>query len=85
MGIDDQGERFEISSDPLLDTVSPYVEGFSLGDTKEVEADLRPLLENEKIFGVNLFEVGMGSLVCDYFKELIAGKGAVRETLKKYL
>lgn len=85
MGIDDQGERFEISSDPLLDTVSPYVTGFSLGDTKEVEAALRPLLENEKIFGVNLFEVGMGSLVCDYFKELIAGKGAVRETLKKYL
>ena len=46
---------------------------------------LKPVLENAKIFGVNLYEVGMAETVCSYFKELTAGVGAVRETLKKYV
>ena len=33
MAIDDAGNAFELSPDPLLDTVCPYVEGFKLGET----------------------------------------------------
>lgn len=85
MGIDDQGERFEISPDPLLETVCPYVAGFRLGEKADVEEALKPILENAQIFGLNLYEAGMSELVCRYFTELIAGKGAVRACLKKYL
>ncbi len=88
MAVDDAGNTFELSPDPLLDTVCPYVAGFKLGevgDVAEVEAALKPILENAKIFGVNLYEVDMAETVCNYFKELTAGIGAVRETLKKYL
>lgn len=85
MGIDDNGNAMEVSSDPLLDTVAPYVAGFQLGEKAEVEAALKPVLENEKIFGVNLYDVDMAKLVCSYFEELIAGPGAVRATLKKYV
>ncbi|MDO5423530.1 MAG: mannitol dehydrogenase family protein [Eubacteriales bacterium] len=84
MGLNDAGEAFELSPDPLLDTVCPYVAGFKLGEEADVETALRPVLENAKIFGVNLYEVGMAELVCQYFREMIAGTGAVRETLKKY-
>ena len=84
MAIDDNGEAFELSADPLLDTVCPMVADIKLGDT-DVEEKIRPILENAKIFGVNLYEVGMADLVCQYFKELIAGPGAVRATLKKYV
>ncbi len=85
MAADDNGMEFELSPDPLLDTVCPYVAGFRLGEQSEVESALRPVLENEKIFGVNLYEAGLADTVCGYFKELIAGTGAVREVLKKYL
>ena len=40
---------------------------------------------NEKIFGVNLHEVGLADLVCQYFEELVAGVGAIRNTLIKYV
>ena len=85
MAVNDNGEKFELSPDPLLDTVCPYVAGFELGKDADVEAALKPVLENARIFGVNLYEVGMADKVCGYFKELIAGKGAVRATLKKYV
>ena len=85
MAIDDNGNAFELSPDPLLDTVCPYVAGFKLGETADVESALKPVLENADIFGVNLYEVGMADLVCTYFTEMIAGVGAVRATLEKYV
>lgn len=85
MAVDDNGNAFELSPDPLLDTVCPYVAGFKLGEEADVEAGLKPVLENEKIFGVNLCEIGMAEKVCTYFREMIAGKGAVRAVLQKYV
>ena len=85
MAIDDEGNAFELSPDPLLDTVCPYVASIKLGDTINAEEVLKPVLEIDKIFGVNLFEVGLAPLVCQYFSEMIAGKGAVRATLEKYV
>ena len=43
------------------------------------------MLSDSKIFGVNLFDVGLASLVCKYFISMVKGKGAVRDTLKKYI
>lgn len=85
MGVNDNGEKFELSPDPLLETVCPYVAGFELGKEADVEAAIKPLLENARLFGVNLYEVGMADKVIGYFIEMIAGVGAVRETLKKYV
>ena len=84
MAIDDNGEAFELSADPLLDTVCPMVAGIKLGDT-DVEDAIKPILENAKIFGVNLYEVGLAETVIGYFREMIAGPGAVRATLEKYV
>lgn len=80
MGIDDNGENFELSPDPLLDTVCTYLDGVKLGDKVEEEL-LRPLLSDEKIFGINLYDVDMAGTVVSYFNELIAGSGAVRAVL----
>ncbi len=85
MAIDDNGEAFELSPDPMLDTVCPVVAGIKLGEECDVETILKPVLENDKIFGVNLYEAGLAGLVCQYFNELIQGAGAVRATLVKYV
>ena len=84
MGINDNGEKFELSSDPMLETLCPYVAELKFGDT-EVHESVAPILENEKIFGVNLYKVGLGGLVEQYFVEMLAGKGAILNTLTKYV
>lgn len=84
MGIDDQGEKMELSADPLLDMLCPILSSFKLGEKADTSV-LKPLLENEEIFGVNLYKVGMAEKVCGYFEEMLAGIGAVRRTLEKYV
>ena len=83
-GIDDKGEAFTLSADPMLDTVCPYVADLKFGDT-QVHEKVAPILSNEKIFGVNLYEAGLGELTEQYFVEMLAGKGAVEATLAKYV
>ncbi len=94
--VDDEGERFELSPDPMLETLKPHAEklrvllsessrGISAVDTAEAEAAVRPVLEKESIFGVNLYTVGLAEKVCGYLCEMLAGKGAVRKTLEKYV
>ncbi len=85
MGINDNGEKFELSPDPLLNTVCPVVADIKLGDDIDVSEVIKPILENKTIFGVDLYEIGMADKVCGYFNEMITGVGAVRATLKKYV
>ncbi|NLK22272.1 MAG: mannitol dehydrogenase family protein [Epulopiscium sp.] len=85
MGVDDKGEPFIISPDPMLDALSLHIEDISLGDRIDAHKVLEPILSNEKIFGVNLYKVGLGKRVEDYFTEMIAGTGAVETTLNKYI
>jgi len=85
MQIDDKGNAFELNPDLLKDTVCPIVADIKLGENIDVENKLRPLLQNEKIWGVDLYEIGMVDLVCKYFAEMIEDEGAVRRTLVKYV
>ena len=87
MAVDDNGNHFELSPDPLLETVCPYTASIRLGDGTDAaraEELLKPLLAKKEIFGVDLAEAGLADLVCQYFAEMVKGKGAVRETLEKY-
>ncbi len=84
MGINDKGENFEPSSDPLLETLRPYVSDIKFGDT-DIHSKVEPILKNADIFGSDLYKVGLGTKVEEYFKELIAGPGAVQATLDKYV
>ena len=84
MAIDDSGKPFELSPDPLLDEVTPYVNDIKFGDSVTSE-NFEGLYKNPRIFGVDLFEAGLSELVTGYFNEMIKGEGAVLETLKKYV
>ncbi len=85
LAVDDVGNPFTLSPDPLLDSLAPVMEKLSLGHTENAEEVLTPVLKNVSIFGVDLFEAGLGQRVLEYFRELATGKGAVEATLKKYL
>lgn len=85
MGVNDEGETFEQSPDPRLEEVKKYVAGVTLGADVDVHKVLEPVLKDKTIFAVDLYEAGLGEKVEGMFAELIAGKGAVRNTLKKYV
>ena len=84
LGVDDNGNAFEISPDPMLDTLKKYLDGIKLGDT-EIGDKVRPILSDKKIFGIDLYEHGLGEKVESYFKEMLTGTSAVRKTLERVL
>lgn len=85
LGVDDRGNAFTVSPDPMYQTMAELLKGVKVGEACDVHKVLEPILSNEKIFGVNLYQVGMGETVEEIFSELIAGPGAVRATLKRHL
>ena len=86
LGVDDEGKAFERSADPMLDELSAALEGIKLGDIgKDIHDKLAPILSNANIFGIDLYKAGIGEKIEELFAEEIAGPGAVRATLVKYL
>lgn len=84
LALDDNGIPFTPSSDPLLDKCRAMLEGITLGCHVTTE-QLLPLLTNANIFGVDLEKAGLADKITDFFNELLAGKGAVLATIKKYI
>ncbi len=87
-GKNDRLEDFPVSPDPMADILGSVVSSVKLDGTCSVEhaeSLLHPVLENEKIWGVNLYDAGLAPSVCHYFIEMTKGAGAVRSTLEKYV
>lgn len=84
MGINDNGEHFELSSDPMLEIVRPYVADIKFGD-KDIHSKVKPILSDVRIFGSDLYRIGLGEIVEQYFIEMLEGPGAVMKTLEKYV
>ena len=85
MAVDDNGDSFTPSADPMLQTARGMIGDVCFGDTDISEDRLTKLLSNEVIFGTDLAAAGLGPIITGYFNELNAGVGAVRKTLKKYV
>ena len=85
LGINDEGKPFAVSPDPLYDDLAFKLSGISLGQKGPFRSVLEPILSDSRLFGVNLYEAGLGEKVEDYFEELLAGPGAVAAVLHKYV
>ena len=88
MGVDDNGNSFEPSPDPLLEKAQAYVQDIKLGgeyDKETLKNKVLPLLKDATIFGTDLEAAGLSDIIIGYFEELIAGTGAVRNTLKNHV
>ncbi len=85
MGVDDQGNKFELSPDPMADELKNRMGNGQLGNTESIKNNLKLILSDESIFGIDLYKAEIGNKIEGMFAELSAGKGAVRNTLVKYL
>ena len=85
LGVADDGSTYELAPDPLNDELTAQLSGIRVGEPDTFTDQLRPILSNKTIFGSDLYEAGIGEKIEQFFREEIAGEGAVRETLVKYL
>jgi len=70
-GVDDKGNAFELSPDPMLDTV------------KDMKAE--DILKMTQIFGVDLFEDSLAERILKDYELLCAGPGSVRKVLHEFV
>ncbi len=84
MGLDDDLVPFALSPDPRLAELQQFVKDITIGDDGPFP-QLEAILQDDTIWGVDLVAIGMAPLVRSYFTSLIAGKGAIRNTLREYV
>ena len=69
----------------MIPELTGMLAGIEVGKPESYQGQLKGILSNENIFGINLYEAGIGEKIEEMFLEEIAGPGAVRAVLKKYL
>ena len=56
-----------------------------VGKPETFTNQLRPILSNERLFFTDLYKDGVGEKIEGMFREMIAGPGAVKATIHKYV
>ena len=84
-GINDAGEAFEPSPDPMLAELQAIVAPLEVKEGQQDFSCLKNLYSRADVFGLDLYEAGLGEQIEDMVAELYAGPGAVRRTLHKYV
>ena len=84
-GLKDDLTTFEPSPDPMLAELQAIVAPLEIGKPDQNWSPLKALYSRKDVFGLDLYEAGLGELIEGMVKELYAGKGAVRATLHKYV
>lgn len=86
LAVDDRGEAFACSSDPMLSALQTQLAPVRLGSPETAtEAVLAPILSNKALFAVDLYEAGLAEKVTGFLRKMLAGPGAVRATLEELL
>lgn len=85
LAVDDMGQPFELSPDPMLPELTGMLKNARVGDPDSLGKSIRPLLSNANIFGSDLYEAGLGEKTEDMVRKMLCGPGAVRKTLTEVL
>ncbi|MBR1415559.1 MAG: mannitol dehydrogenase family protein [Prevotella sp.] len=84
-GLKDDLTPFEPSPDPMLAELQAIVAPLEIGKPEQDWSCLRQLYSRKDVFGLDLYEAGLGEQIEGMVRELYAGQGAVRATLHKYV
>lgn len=85
LGVDDELEEMPVSPDPMAPRLQAQLAGIEPGRPESLTDQLRPILSNAAIFGVDLYQTGLGEKTEAAFRSMLAGRGAVRATLRHTL
>ena len=85
LAVDDEGKAFEVSADPLKDDLQAKLAGIEVGKPETYQGQLKGILSNASIFGVDLTATPLAAKIEEYFVAELEGPGAVRKTLHEAL
>ena len=85
LAVDDEGRDYELAPDPMNEELQEQLGDIVVGKPETLKDQLKPVLSNECLFFTDLYKAGVGEKVEEMFREMIAGKGAVKATLHKYI
>ena len=85
LAVDDEGNSYPLAPDPMVPELREQLSGVEVGKPESLTDQLRPILSNVNIWGVDLYRAGIGEKIESIFREELGGPGAVRATLKKHL
>ena len=85
LAVNDKGEAFEVSPDPLKEEFQAKLAGVVWNDPSSYKGQLRELLSNESVFHVDYTKTPLADRIENYFLKLLAGPGAARKLLQDEL
>ena len=85
LAVDDEGQKYELAPDPMNEEIGEQLKDIVVGQPETFCDQLKPILSNERLFFINLYTAGIGEKIENMFREMIAGQGAVRMTIHKYV
>lgn len=86
IGLDDTGQPFKLSPDPLLKELQEQLAPLKFGSKQvEIHNCVKNILNNPQIFGIDLYQASLGEKIELYLEELLKGHGAVKEALHKLI
>ena len=77
--------QFELAPDPMNEELQEQFKDIVVGKTETFKDQLKPILSNERLFFTDLYKDGVGEKIEEMFREMLAGPGAVRATIHKYV
>ena len=85
LAVDDAGKKYELAPDPMNEEIQEQLKDIVFGQPETFTDQLRPILSNERLFFIDLYKAGVGEKVENMFREMIAGPGAIKATIHKYV
>ena len=85
LAVDDTGKKYELAPDPMNEEIQEQLKNIVVGQPETFTDQLRPILSNERLFFIDLYKAGVGEKVENMFREMIAGPGAIKATIHKYV
>ena len=85
LAVDDDGKHYELAPDPMNEEIGEQLKDIVIGKPETFTDQLRPILSNERLFFTDLYQAGVGEKIEQMFREMIAGPGAVKATIHKYV
>ena len=85
LGIDDNGNKMELSSDPLMEELQKELSNVKFGDPSSAFGNIDGLLRNKSLFAADLVECGLKEKIESMLSDMLKGNGAVLSTITKYV
>lgn len=85
LAVDDNGNKYELAPDPMNEEIQEQLKDIVVGKPETLKEQLKPILSNERLFYTDLYKDGVGEKIENMFREMIAGSGAVKATIHKYV